>query len=57
MRRAAAHSLGQLGDPRAVLPLIAVLADSDAEVRSTAIDALAREYERVAARLAELSGG
>jgi HEAT repeat protein/beta-lactamase regulating signal transducer with metallopeptidase domain len=41
VRRAAAHSLGQLGDPRAVPPLIAVLADSDAEVRSTAIDALA----------------
>jgi HEAT repeat protein/beta-lactamase regulating signal transducer with metallopeptidase domain len=41
VRKAAAHSLGQLGDPRAVAPLIAVLADSDAEVRSTAIDALA----------------
>src|SRR5437773_8344034 len=41
VRRAAAHSLGQLGDPRAVQPLIVVLADSDAEVRSTAVDALA----------------
>jgi HEAT repeat protein/beta-lactamase regulating signal transducer with metallopeptidase domain len=41
VRRAAAHSLGQLGDPRAVQPLIAVLADSDAEVRSAAVDALA----------------
>ncbi len=41
VRGAAAHSLGQLGDPRAVQPLIAVLADSDAEVRSAAIDALA----------------
>jgi HEAT repeat protein/beta-lactamase regulating signal transducer with metallopeptidase domain len=40
VRRAAAHSLGQLGDLRAVAPLITVLADSDAEVRSTAIDAL-----------------
>lgn len=41
VRKAAAHSLGQLGDVRAVAPLIAVLADSDAEVRSTAVDALA----------------
>jgi HEAT repeat protein/beta-lactamase regulating signal transducer with metallopeptidase domain len=41
VRKAAAHSLGQLGDVRAVQPLIAVLADSDAEVRSTAVDALA----------------
>jgi len=41
VRRAAAHSLGQLGDPRAVQPLIVVLADSDAEVRSAAVDALA----------------
>ena len=41
VRRAAAHSLGQLGDARAVQPLIAVLADSDAEVRSAAVDALA----------------
>ena len=41
VRRAAAHSLGQLGDLRAVPPLIAVLADSDAEVRSAAVDALA----------------
>ncbi len=41
VRKAAAHSLGQLGDLRAVAPLITVLADSDAEVRSTAVDALA----------------
>jgi len=41
VRKAAAHSLGQLGDLRAVAPLIVVLADSDAEVRSTAVDALA----------------
>src|SRR5207244_12735514 len=41
VRRAAAHSLGQLRDPRAVQPLIVVLADSDAEVRSAAVDALA----------------
>jgi HEAT repeat protein/beta-lactamase regulating signal transducer with metallopeptidase domain len=40
VRKAAAHSLGQLGDLRAVAPLISVLADSDAEVRATAIDAL-----------------
>src|SRR5438067_11198728 len=41
VRRAAAHSLGQLGDLRAVPPLIVVLADSDGEVRSAAVDALA----------------
>src|SRR6266700_53398 len=41
VRRAAAHSLGQLGDLRAGPPLIAVLADSDGEVRSAAVDALA----------------
>jgi HEAT repeat protein/beta-lactamase regulating signal transducer with metallopeptidase domain len=41
VRKAAAHSLGQLGDLRAVAPLITMLADSDAEVRSTAVDALA----------------
>jgi HEAT repeat protein/beta-lactamase regulating signal transducer with metallopeptidase domain len=41
VRRAAAHSLGQLGDPRAVQPLIVVLADSDAEVRSAVVEALA----------------
>jgi len=41
VRSAAAHSLGQLGDPRAVQPLITVLADSDAEVRAAAVDALA----------------
>ena len=41
VRSAAAHSLGQLGDPRAVMPLIAVLSDSDGEVRSSVVDALA----------------
>jgi len=41
VRRAAANSLGRLGDVRAVAPLIAVLTDADAEVRATAIDALA----------------
>ena len=41
VRRAAAHSLGQLGDLRAVSPLIVVLGDSDGEVRSAAVDALA----------------
>jgi HEAT repeat protein/beta-lactamase regulating signal transducer with metallopeptidase domain len=40
VRRAAANSLGKLGDHRAVPPLITVLADSDAEVRAQAIDAL-----------------
>src|SRR2546430_4863187 len=37
----AARSLGHLGDPRAVLPLINVLADSDGEVRTAAVEALA----------------
>src|SRR2546421_2906403 len=41
VRGAAAHSLGRLGDPRAVPPLIEVLADSDGEVRAAAIEALA----------------
>lgn len=41
VRRAAAQSLGRLGDPRAVPALLAVLTDSDAEVRATVIDALA----------------
>src|SRR5205814_460759 len=41
VRGAAAHSLGRLGDPRAVPPLIAVLAHSDGEVRAAAIEALA----------------
>ncbi len=40
VRRAAANSLGKLGDHRAVPSLIVVLADSDAEVRSQAVDAL-----------------
>jgi HEAT repeat protein/beta-lactamase regulating signal transducer with metallopeptidase domain len=40
VRRAAAQSLGRLGDVRAVTSLIAVLTDSDAEVRATVIDAL-----------------
>src|SRR5947208_8378917 len=37
VRGAAARSLGHLGDPRAVLPLINVLADSYGEVRSAAV--------------------
>ena len=40
VRRAAAQSLGRLGDARAVTALIPVLSDSDAEVRATVIDAL-----------------
>src|SRR5437016_105805 len=55
VRRAAAHSLGQLGDIRAVPPLIAVLADSDGEVRSAAVDALADlEDPRAIGPIAEL---
>src|SRR2546426_695610 len=41
VRVAAARSLGHLGDPRAMLPLIDVLADSDGEGRSAAVEALA----------------
>jgi HEAT repeat protein/beta-lactamase regulating signal transducer with metallopeptidase domain len=40
VRRAAAHSLGQLKDARAVPGLIGALKDSDAGVRSSAADAL-----------------
>lgn len=40
VRRAAAQSLGRLGDRRAVQPLIAVLADAEPEVRRSAIEAL-----------------
>ena len=46
VRKAAANSLGQRGDLRAVAPLITVLADSDAEVRYTATDALANLEDR-----------
>ena len=46
VRKAAASSLGQRGDLRAVAPLITVLADSDADVRYTAIDALANLEDR-----------
>jgi HEAT repeat protein/beta-lactamase regulating signal transducer with metallopeptidase domain len=41
VRRAAAHSLGQLEDARAVLPLIETLKDPDDNVRAAAADALA----------------
>jgi len=41
VRRAAAQSLGRLGDRRAVQPLIGILADPEAEVRRSAIEALA----------------
>lgn len=40
VRRAAAQSLGRLGDRRAVQPLITILADPEAEVRRSAIEAL-----------------
>jgi HEAT repeat protein/beta-lactamase regulating signal transducer with metallopeptidase domain len=40
VRRAAASSLGNFQDPRAVLPLVDALRDSDAEVREHAADAL-----------------
>ena len=44
VRRAAAHSLGRLKDPRAVPGLIGALRDSDPEVRESAAEALA-EFE------------
>jgi HEAT repeat protein len=40
MREAAAGALGQIGDARAVEPLIAVLKDSREHVRMAAADAL-----------------
>jgi HEAT repeat protein/beta-lactamase regulating signal transducer with metallopeptidase domain len=40
VRRAAAQSLANLGDPRAIAGLIDALRDSDAEVRATAASAL-----------------
>ena len=44
VRRAAAHSLGNLKDPRAVPGLIAALKDSDPRVRASVAEALA-EFE------------
>lgn len=44
VRRAAAHSLGQLKDPRAIPGLIGALKDSEPKVRATAAEALA-EFE------------
>jgi len=40
VRRAAAQSLGRLGDRRAVQPLIDILTDSDADVRRASVEAL-----------------
>jgi HEAT repeat protein len=40
LRQAAAETLGKLGDPRAVKPLIAALKDENAEVRQAAAEAL-----------------
>lgn len=42
IRHYAAHALGELGDPRAVEPLIAALGDSDFMVRMFAAEALAK---------------
>jgi HEAT repeat protein/beta-lactamase regulating signal transducer with metallopeptidase domain len=44
VRRAAAHSLGQLKDPRAIPGLIGALKDPEPKVRATAAEALA-EFE------------
>jgi hypothetical protein len=58
VRREAAEALGELGDPRAVEPLLARLADWDGMVRVSAADALGRFGDRRAveplvARLAD----
>jgi hypothetical protein len=42
VRRAAAESLGRIGDPRAVEPLVATLRFEDVDVRSAAVTALIR---------------
>jgi HEAT repeat protein len=42
VRRAAAQSLGQLGDRRAVQPLIGILNDPEADVRRSVVEALAQ---------------
>jgi HEAT repeat protein/beta-lactamase regulating signal transducer with metallopeptidase domain len=55
VRRAAAHSLGQLKDSRAVPGLIGALKDSDPKVRASAAEALAEfEDSRAIAPLAAL---
>ena len=46
VRRAAAHSLGNLENPRAVEPLVAVLRDTDLEVRRNAVWALGNIEDR-----------
>jgi hypothetical protein len=51
VRRAAAHALGQIGDERAVKPILA-LATTDAECAETAIGVLQRILEHSASRLA-----
>jgi HEAT repeat protein len=40
IRHAAALALGQIGDPRALEPLIAASHDSDPDVRQAAVEAL-----------------
>jgi len=55
VRRAAAHSLGSLKDPRAVPGLIGALKDSEAKVRASAADALGEfEDSRAIGPLADL---
>ena len=46
VRRAAAHSLGNLENPRAVEPLVSVLRDNDVEVRRNAVWALGNIEDR-----------
>jgi HEAT repeat protein len=37
MRKAATEVLGKIGDPRAVVPLIAALSDEDKEIRKSVV--------------------
>jgi HEAT repeat protein len=47
MRRTAAESLGKIGDPRAIDPLLALLSDREAAVREAAVLAIGRVQPQV----------
>jgi len=62
VREAAADALGEIGDPRAVEPLIAALGDPDGDVREAAAEALGtigdpRAVGPLTAALKDPSGG